>query len=64
MIPQAIFRLFWGDNLKELNWKKNKDYIAKTILEKGDKASIRWLLKKAGKLYLKDLVKSSKLDPK
>ena len=63
-LPNNVLKFFWGDRLKELSWGKHKDYIAKTILEKGDKQAVKWLLEKADKKYLKTIVKENELDLK
>lgn len=63
-LPKQITKYFWGDNLKELNWKDHKDYITKTILEKGDSSAVKWLETKTNKNYLKKIAKSEKLDSK
>jgi len=63
-LPQSVLRLFWGDNLQELDWPKHKDYISKTVLEKGDTGALRWLFKSADINYLRKLVGTKKLDPK
>nr|MBI5455945.1 hypothetical protein [Candidatus Levybacteria bacterium] len=63
-LPNSVLKYFWGDNLKDLNWDKHKEYIAKTILEKGDNEAVRWLLKKVDKKYLKNLVKEKNMDSK
>ena len=63
-LPANVLKFFWGDDLKDLDWKNHKSYIAKTILEKGDKEAIRWLFGKVDKKYLKKLVKEKKLDSK
>ena len=64
MIPKYVQKYFWGDNLTELNWEKHKDYITKTVLEKGDLVAVKWLLEKADNNYLKQIVKTKNLDPK
>lgn len=63
-LPKYISRYFWGDNLKELNWEDHKDYITKTILEKGDLPATKWLMAKTDKNYLKKITKEKNLDPK
>jgi len=52
MLPGYVKKYFWGDDLKGLSWEKHRDYISKTILEKGDSKSLRWLLGQASKNYL------------
>lgn len=64
MIPRYIKQYFWGDNLTELDWEKHKDYIAKTILEKGNSKAIRWLFRKTDKGYLRGIVEDKVNDPK
>jgi hypothetical protein len=61
-LPPNILKYFWGDKLDDLSWEKHKDYVAKTLLEKGDRQSINWLLTKLDRGYLKKLVKDQKLD--
>jgi len=63
-IPAFIARYFWGDNLKELSWERHKDYITKTLLEKGDRRALVWLFKRANKVQLKAFSEQNKLDPK
>ena len=63
-LPKGIKKYFWGDDLKELDWENNRDYITKTLLEKGDSEAIRWLLKEVDSKYLKKIVEEKKLDPK
>nr|AQS34469.1 hypothetical protein [uncultured bacterium] len=63
-LPSSILKYFWGDRLDNLSWEKHKDYIAKTLLEKGDKESINWLFGKLDRNYLKKLVKNQRLGVK
>ena len=63
-LPESVLKFFWGDKLEELDWEKHKKYITKTILEKGDKTAIRWLLQRVNKSYIKSLVSEKKMDPK
>ena len=63
-LPRSVLIFFWGDKLKDLNWEKHKKYIAKTLLEKGNRESINWLLRKADRAYLRGVVKNERLDPK
>jgi len=63
-LPKTILQLFWGDDLRQLSWEKHKEYISKTILEKGDKEAVHWLFKNTNKTYLKNLVESQKMDEK
>lgn len=64
MIPKHAQKYFWGDDLTELSWPKHKDYITKTILEKGDTKAIHWLFELTDKKYLKQIIQNKNLDPK
>lgn len=63
-LPSYVTKYFWGDDLKELSWKKHKKYVTKTILNKGDKKATGWLLRQVDKLSLKRILPSLKLDKK
>ena len=41
-IPSFVLKYFWGDNLEELDLRKNSTYIIQTLLEKGDQQAIKW----------------------
>jgi len=63
-LPQNVLKFFWGDSLDELNWENHKEYITKTLLEKGDKDALNWLFERTDKSYLKKIVREKKLDKK
>jgi len=63
ILPKHIAKFFWGDNLKDLSFKKNSKYISKTILSKGDLPAIKWLFKKQPKKQLEKFIKP-KMDKK
>jgi hypothetical protein len=63
-LPKNVLKFFWGDRLEELDWNKHKNFIAKTILEKGDREAARWLLEKTDKEFLKTIIKEKGLDSK
>jgi len=63
-LPISVTKYFWGDELANLNWERNRDYITKTILEKGDMESVKWLIENVDRGYLKQVVKEKKLDQK
>lgn len=62
-LPPFITKYFWGDNLNELNWETHKEYIVRTILEKGNLEAVRWVLKSTDKETLKKII-NKKMDPK
>ena len=64
MLSAQVTKYFWGDDLSVLSWEKHREYIAQTILEKGDLKAIKWLLKKTNKAWLKKIVAAKKLSPK
>lgn len=63
-LPKSVTKYFWGDNLEDLNWKEHKAYITRTLLEKGDLNSIKWLMKQIDKNYLQQILSEKKLDSK
>ena len=63
-LPQNVLKFFWGDSLNELSWEKHKEYITKTLLEKGDKDALSWLFERTDKNYLIKIVKEKRLDKK
>lgn len=63
-LPKSVSQFFWGDDLQKLNWQDHRDYITKTILDKGDLQANAWILKKTTKPYLKKLLKTEKINPK
>jgi len=62
-LPLFITKYFWGDDLSELSWETHKEYIVKTILEKGDLEAVKWILKNTDKDTLKKII-DQKMDPK
>ena len=63
-LPKNVKKYFWGDDLEELDWDKHKNYISKTILEKGDTDAVKWLFNQTPKQYLQKIVADPKLEPK
>ena len=63
-LPKFVVKYFWGDDLSQLNWSKNSQYITKILLEKGDLQAVTWLMKKIDKKELLKKLGSFKLSPK
>jgi len=63
-LPKFITKYFWGDNLSELSWEQHSQYISKTLLEKGNKKAISWLMKRVNKQKLFNQLTFLKLNPK
>lgn len=64
LLPSYVTKYFWGDNLDELDIPKNKHYIIKTILEKGDENAIKWLFSTIDRNTIKSTLPSLRLDKK
>lgn len=63
-LPQSVAKYFWGDDHQDLSWDRHRDYIAETILERGDRAAASWLLSQTGKGWLKTRLPKFRLSPK
>lgn len=63
-LPSFLNKYFWGDDLSEINLKKHKNYIAKTILSIGDLKAVKWLNTKFNKKLLIRLLNSRQIDQK
>ena len=63
-IPNYITKYFWGDDLKDLNIEKNKQYIIQTLLERGDQKALKWLFSVMDTSTIKQLLPSLKLSKK
>lgn len=63
-IPPSVAKYFWGDNLKDLDIHNHKSYIIQTLLEKGNKESLRWLFATFDKKSVKHLLPTLKLSKK
>jgi len=63
-LPSHIKRLFWGDDLSELDFDKHRDYIIQTILERGDQTQVKWLFQQVSPQYVKKRLSWYKLSPK
>ena len=64
ILPEFLHQFFWGDRLDELNFNTHRQYILKTILEKGDRPASAWLLKPVGRKNLKQSLAKLSLSPK
>lgn len=63
-LPEYIKRYFWGDNLQELSFSKNKKYILQTLLERGDQKALQWLFSVLDKDTIKVILPTIKLSKK
>lgn len=63
-LPEFITRYFWGDDLKQLDFSKNKKYILQTLLERGNQKAIQWLFSILDRDSLKSMLPTLKLSKK
>lgn len=63
-MPFQAEKYFWGDDLSQLNWHDHRSYIIQTLLNKGDVASLSWLLKKTVPNDIINMLSKLNLDPK
>lgn len=63
-IPASAKKYFWGDDLQELSWPKHKKYIIQTLLEKGNKTSLRWLFRQVTRDKVKEMLVTLRLPKK
>ena len=63
-LPKFILKYFWGDDLHDLKWSRHQDYIAQTILEKGDLEALKWIFSKLSKKQLRSDLNQFKLSEK
>jgi hypothetical protein len=62
--PEFITRYFWGDNLQQLDFSKNKKYILQTLLERGNQKAIQWLFSTLDRGSIKSMLREIKLSKK
>ncbi|HSW88379.1 MAG TPA: hypothetical protein VLG12_04410 [Candidatus Saccharimonadales bacterium] len=63
-LPEFITRYFWGDDLQQLDFSKNKKYILQTLLERGNQKAIQWLFSMVDRNSIKSMLPTIKLSKK
>jgi hypothetical protein len=63
-LPEFITRYFWGDDLQQLDFSKNKKYILQTLLERGNQKAIQWLFSILDRDSIKSMLPRIKLSKK
>ena len=63
-LPEFITRYFWGDDLQQLDFSKNKKYILQTLLERGNQKAIQWLFSILDRDSIKSMLPTIKLSKK
>lgn len=62
--PQFITQYFWGDDLSQLDFSKNRKYILQVLLERGNQKAIQWLFSVLDKNTIKNTLPTIKLSEK
>jgi len=57
-IPKRLQWLFWSSPVKDLDLKKDKDYIISQVLNYGTWEDLRWLFKNYSEREIKNVVKN------
>ncbi len=64
-LPEMLKKYFWDCDFKELNMDQYAFFITERILNFGDTTSLKWLIDRTDKAFLKQVVeKSRNLDNK
>ncbi len=63
-LPAFITKYFWGDDLSQLDFSKNKQYILQVLLERGNKKAIQWLFSILDRNSIKNALPTIKLGEK
>lgn len=63
-LPKFITKYFWGDDLSQLDFSKNKKYILQVLLERGDQKAIQWLFSVLDRNFIKSTLPKVKLSEK
>lgn len=59
-LPEHLRKYFWDCDYNELNLAQSSEFIAERILNFGEMRSLKWLLSKIDKNFLKQLVNKSR----
>ena len=63
-LPPYVTQYFWGDDISQLNLKKNQQYIVETLLEKGDSKALHWLFSNVDKKIILNFLPKLRLNKK
>ena len=58
MLPSYVKKYFWEVDTKKLDPKKRPEYVIARILEYGDAAAVKWMLKTFDKRMIRDTLKN------
>ncbi len=61
-LPDYVMELFSGEKSQNISWQGQRNYVVKTIMNKGDERSIGWLMRQMNKQALIKLLPRLKLD--
>lgn len=61
-LPDYVMELFKGEKSQNISWQSQRNYVVKTIMNKGDERSIGWLMRQLNKQALIKLLPRLKLE--
>ncbi len=61
-LPDYVMELFKGEKSQNISWQRQRNYVFKTIMIKGNERSIDWLMRQMNKQTLIKLLPKLKLD--
>lgn len=61
-LPDYVMELFRGEKVQNISWQTQRNYVVKTIMNKGDERSIGWLMRQMNKQALIKLLPKLKLE--
>lgn len=65
MLPAVMKKYFWDCDFKALNMADHKFFITERLMQLGDGSTIRWIMERIDKRYLKRVIRESRsLDDK
>ncbi|MBP6965616.1 MAG: hypothetical protein KBC96_14560 [Armatimonadetes bacterium] len=53
-LPSSLETLFWDCDFSSLNWQKNRSFIIRRILDRGDWSAVTWLRGAVGDMAIRD----------
>jgi hypothetical protein len=61
-LPDYVMELFKGEKSQNISWQSQRNYVVKTIMNKGDERSIGWLMRQMNKQALIKLFPRLKIE--
>ena len=63
-LPEFITKYFWGDDLSQLDFSKNRRYVLQVLLERGNQKALQWLFSVIDRDSIKAILPTIKLGKK